>query len=30
MRHPVDQLQSRMRRLLLVAEEADYAVDVDG
>jgi hypothetical protein len=30
MRHPVDQLQPRVGRLLLVAEEADDAVDVDG
>jgi hypothetical protein len=32
MRHPVDQLQLRMRpiRLLLSPEERDDAVDVDG
>jgi hypothetical protein len=30
MRDPIDQLQPRMGRLLLVAEEADDAVDVDG
>jgi hypothetical protein len=29
-RHSVDELQSRVRRRLLVAEEADDAVDVDG
>jgi hypothetical protein len=30
MRHPVDQLQPSMSRLLLESEEADDAVDVDG
>jgi hypothetical protein len=29
-RHPVDQLQMRVRRPLLEAEDADDAVDVDG
>jgi hypothetical protein len=29
-RHPVNKLQPRIRRLLLVAEEGDDAVDVDG
>jgi hypothetical protein len=30
MRHTVDELQARVWRLLLVAEEADDAVDVNG
>ncbi|HEU5106713.1 MAG TPA: hypothetical protein VFU11_12850 [Solirubrobacterales bacterium] len=30
MRHPVDELQLRVRRPLLEAEEADDAVDIDG
>jgi len=29
-RHPIDELQVRVRRPLLEAEEADDAVDVDG